>query len=75
MIPQREELVPNWYQWKGTNFDCCMRQRIVFNKNGKFYEIKELNYQMKNEDTFLQKSDIQFLFSYEELINKIINSK
>ena len=48
MLFKREEKDANYNQWNDTKFDCGMGQRIVFMQNDKFYEIKELDDQIYN---------------------------
>ena len=37
------EIIPEMFQKNGKRFDCSMRNRIVFCKDAKIYEIKELD--------------------------------
>ena len=48
MEPKRSDLVPDWYKWNDTKFDCSTRYRIVFRQYDKIYEVKELDDQLNN---------------------------
>jgi hypothetical protein len=37
------EIIPEFFLKSGKRFDCSMRNRIVFCKNDKIYEIKEID--------------------------------
>ena len=52
MLPKREDKVPDCYQWTDKKFECSLSHRIVFMHNNKFYELKELNDKIKNNQNF-----------------------
>jgi hypothetical protein len=50
MLPVKKDIVPDWYKLDGRRFDSLTRQRIVFMQNYNFYEIKELDNRIYNND-------------------------
>ncbi len=78
MTPKRSDLVPDWYQWNDTKFDCSTRHRIVFSQCEKVYEIKELDDQFNKDQIddqipILKSDRLQLLFNLKDLEEKIKN--
>lgn len=75
MLSQIKQSAQNQYKSNDKKFNCRISQRVIFRKNDKFYEIKELNdhnfyCQTNNKIPFLKNENIQFIFDLKDLKDK-----